>query len=593
MGNLSTHSLKYGGKSPLVIHMEYKYKEIIVGSLQLGSRKDNIISDVKHIPDFIKKCNLEEEELYISYFNYSEDILSYYEEHKSVAKYPGKVGIDKIYMDFDISLEDFKRIIPRLPKDLYQIYFSGTGYHIHMENVYGFQPSENLHYIVKETLINDFPEGDSIYDKTRIFRCANTINKKSNLYKTELKIENLTTKEEVESKCERFNIHYSLPTSPLIVTPIWKDKAKTAPLVFSSPQPINATITEDYTKIATCIHKIYNEGPVKGTRHSRMLRIASVFRRAGIPGDAIIKMLTSWSGLSTSEVSTIVMSVFKTPLEYGCYDPVLHSFCSIDCVYYKNKNLITTKSMKELEGEYIKFLFSSNASIINLKDYYPIPTNYKIYPGEFVLIIGDTGIGKTAFIQNICVKNVMPTLYLSLEVGGHLLFRRFLQIKHGLTKDSLYEYYTENGPGKIVEGLEHIQCQFANPKLDSLEKLITSSNAKVVVIDTLDGIIIPYAKDSVMSNEKIANTMKELAQKHNLIIFGVHHISKSASYSGKLTIHSGKGSSSLEQKADKLLSIEGDKETSPRTVSSLKARDEESFRLLLNYNFKTFSYDNI
>ena len=51
--------------------------------------------------------------------------------------------------------------------------------------------------------------------------------------------------------------------------------------------------------------------------------------------------------------------------------------------------------------------------------------------------------------------------------------------------------------------------------------------------------------------EKVINGLKELAVQENLIIIGVSHISKCATYEDRLTVHSAKGNSVIEQKADR------------------------------------------
>ena len=85
--------------------------------------------------------------------------------------------------------------------------------------------------------------------------------------------------------------------------------------------------------------------------------------------------------------------------------------------------------------------------------------------------------------------------------------------------------------------------------------------------------------------------------KEDLIILAVHHISKSASYSTKegqrLDVHSGKGNSAIEQKSDQYISFEGVERSKIRTIESLKARDESHFKLTVNYNWETFSFDKL
>ena len=58
-------------------------------------------------------------------------------------------------------------------------------------------------------------------------------------------------------------------------------------------------------------------------------------------------------------------------------------------------------------------------------------------------------------------------------------------------------------------------------------------------------------------------------------------------------MHSGKGNSAIEQKSDQYISFEGVERSKIRTIESLKARDESHFKLTVNYNWETFSFDKL
>jgi len=83
-----------------------------------------------------------------------------------------------------------------------------------------------------------------------------------------------------------------------------------------------------------------------------------------------------------------------------------------------------------------------------------------------------------------------------------------------------------------------------------------------------------------------------MANRTDTIIIGVHHITKSAGVNDKgepkeLTVHSGKGSSAIEQKSDRMIAIEGSRQTNVRLIRSLKTRDDESFAIQLQFNAST------
>jgi replicative DNA helicase len=95
-----------------------------------------------------------------------------------------------------------------------------------------------------------------------------------------------------------------------------------------------------------------------------------------------------------------------------------------------------------------------------------------------------------------------------------------------------------------------------------------------VVIDTIDMVPARYAKnDELQKQGYITAELKKIAMEQDVIILAVSHISKGASYriaeGQALDIHSGKGNSALEQKADKIIAFEGDRDKNKIWLSTI------------------------
>jgi len=74
-------------------------------------------------------------------------------------------------------------------------------------------------------------------------------------------------------------------------------------------------------------------------------------------------------------------------------------------------------------------------------------------------------------------------------------------------------------------------------------------------------------------------------------VIAVVHIPKSVSLSGEITVHSAKGSSSVAQKADRVMAITGrDMKNTVRKISALKARDDELVDFYCDFDFDTFRF---
>jgi predicted ATP-dependent serine protease len=212
------------------------------------------------------------------------------------------------------------------------------------------------------------------------------------------------------------------------------------------------------------------------------------------------------------------------------------------------------------------------------------------------MLIGDTGLGKTAWLQNLVVSTPsLSCLYLSLEVHDHLIYRRFLQIANGITKERVMDLHSidkhESDELKnAITPIEHINVMTSTPEIGSMKQLITELSPKIVVIDTIDVIKVNYNNDPFNKTEIIINELKQLAVQEGIIIVGVSHISKSASFEQKLTVHSSKGNSVIEQKADKVIGIMGERDAKRRVLKSLKSRDEARFQIALTFDYETFRF---
>ena len=165
----------------------------------------------------------------------------------------------------------------------------------------------------------------------------------------------------------------------------------------------------DIEAIATCKWNIWNKGPVEGSRHESILRMASIDLRNSVPMDGAKAMYRYWGrDMDSDEVDNAVESVYKTPLMYNCHDRVLDSHCDKRCIFYPKKAkgldpLVTVYTMADLEKEYVKRLRNEDKNSIAYfnKAFPSIPKSVKLRGGELAVLIGNTGLGKTALAQNL------------------------------------------------------------------------------------------------------------------------------------------------------------------------------------------------
>tara|TARA_R100001082_G_scaffold1842_1_gene1682 strand:- start:2562 stop:4385 length:1824 start_codon:yes stop_codon:yes gene_type:complete len=567
-------------------------------------------------------------EIYRSMFLYDADIVEFVAKNDTVTGFNGVQGVDKLVIDIDYIKNDNNMgnetrlkvldVIDKMEKLLiqpehYNIWFSGKGFHIHLGNVYGFEDSNQVAKQVRATMQRDFGEYiDIIYDSRRLIRAGHSYNKKSKLYKipisyTELSeldyldIAELAQEIRTSYKPHKISKEIVAGLNPMDMS---RKNIEEVRKVFDNAKGIS-------TRYITCVQHIYNAGHVPNNRHKHLLALTSIWRKKyafdKVACDHLARayMAKMNNPLDPVEVSRIVSDAFKNDYNYGCNHPVLQPYCDSKCLLYKYKNLDEETNILNAEQMVSKLIEHYTSDFtdrsFDLKDIFTfMPKTHLFTSGQLITLIGDTGLGKTAFISYIITQlPKIKILFLSLEVDDLTMSRRFLQAAMKKSKSDIINIVKSGNINSIEEAqksIDNIQLETVSPDIQDLSSFVAETEAKIVVVDTIDRIPAKYAgKDDFARQEVIANGLKDLAMKEDVIVLAVHHISKSASYNFKetntLDVHSGKGNSAIEQKSDQYIAFQGKEMSKARVVKSLKARDESKFELLLNYNWDTFTFD--
>lgn len=194
-----------------------------------------------------------------------------------------------------------------------------------------------------------------------------------------------------------------------------------------------------------------------------------------------------------------------------------------------------------------------------------------LVPGELVLFLGDTGVGKTAILQSIAFHaNPLPTILFEMELPEELVFERFIAIGSKIKCSDIESNYRESsesiGDELLQKRFGHLLvCTEPKLSLDKLESYITRSELKfgckavVVLIDyvqLLQGVGKRYERTS-----DAAEGLKVLAKSTRTVIIVASQIHRSEySESNEITLHSGKDSGSLENSAGLLIGAWRDEE---------------------------------
>ena len=575
-----------------------------------------------------------------SVYAYDEEVLTYYKEHKTMRNYDGTRYIEEVC--FDIDKKDnkdeytYKKALTLLNflEDLgideseYQIYWSGRAWHIHTSNlIWGFQPSKDLSYIVKETMRNVLQSlgkgfyDESIYMPTGMFRLVHTLNNKSDsmLYKTPVtKNEFLTMSvSQMKELASKQRLDFDIPEfSEYILSSQYN---KLSHLIIKEHEVKNELA--NYSKsvqrsnVAMCIHKLIEKGAEDGNRNNTILRIATHLRRNNIPEDFVIAgMLYHWNnknnqGLDDNAVINMVKKTYRSPYNYGCNDKLLQANCNPSCIFYQHKNysqhiMSPEDMMNELE---IYKDMEREGRIIDLASMFGLADKDIIAePGDLIILVGGTGVNKTTMIQQIMLgmdfvsgdinyENQIPTLLVELELTTAKLMRRFTQLICSVDKREALvnlDKYKE----RVSKEMSNVILTREVRNIAQLRQKIIDTQAKLIVIDYLQcfkDFNKPVNDFQLMSS--LPHELRDLATEMGVIIVALSQVTKDAKQNKLVNLDSGKGSGDISDSASIVITINGQQDCVYRNIKFEKVTDGDTVSdgIMLQFNKQTFRLERI
>ncbi len=544
---------------------------------------------------------LDGQPLYRSVYLYDDSAMEYVAEKGTLKNFFGVRYIDKIPIDIDKkdnsdekTLDILRGIVYELENasidnEAYQCYFSGSGYHIMLAGeLFNFKPSSDLPYVVKQTMRKVNTDIDlSIYMRTGIYRLQHSLNQKTQLYKIPLTYNEVMNHEPKDifelAKDRRLNFEYHTLEANGDLNEL---------VVIEIPDVKVLTNVSEPTKMTPCIQSMLRQGPLSGNRHVTALRIASHFKRHGIPSHYAKVSLLHWNNKSLEEnhVNELVENVYNRNYQYGCQDSIMVKHCKTQCIFFKRKDyLIDIKSSDEMQTELHERLTTDfSGKTIDLGGMLGLKVESVIYPGELVTIFGPTGSNKTTFAQNLVLgvdflNNKInadwqiPTLFLSLELSSWYVHRRHLQIVSGLKKMEVNENYHELYEHHKDE-LEHVMIQTVSPTLEGIADKVRELQPAIVVVDYIDLVDTPHSYRGEYEKIKyISHGLSNMAVNNDMIVIQISQVSREYSRNEVLDLYAGKGSGAIENASRKVIGLNGQSESHIRNVKLFKNTDGELF----------------
>lgn len=222
---------------------------------------------------------------------------------------------------------------------------------------------------------------------------------------------------------------------------------------------------------------------------------------------------------------------------------------------------IPVYSHAELEREYIQYCKTSEGKIMDLAQWCPSFRHFirPLVPGELCVWIANTGVGKSAILQNLCrAYTDLPILFFEFELPGAAMFERNLSMISGMEG---FEVEKEYRAGRRIKasGMENVYiCDKAGLTIPQIEELIIRSALKigskpaVVMLDYIGLVQAAGSKSRYERMSDIAEQIKVMAKTHNLIIHAATQKKRTDGDSPTTippTLHDCKDSGSIENSA--------------------------------------------
>jgi replicative DNA helicase len=233
--------------------------------------------------------------------------------------------------------------------------------------------------------------------------------------------------------------------------------------------------------------------------------------------------------------------------------------------------------MVELEPIYASTVANLQKNSLNLSKWLPSLAGYMraIVPGELVMIIADTGVGKTALLSNLAIEAApLVTLFFELELPAPLLYERILAAHLHWPATRVEQTYRDanvNGECLGADGLSklhHIHvCTRSRLTIEQIERLIVQSELKIgsrpklVLLDYIQ-LVQGEGKSRYERVSTIAEDLKIMAKATDTIVVVASQIHRKPGDSGpEIALHDAKDSGSIENSAGLILGAWRDSES--------------------------------
>ncbi len=219
-------------------------------------------------------------------------------------------------------------------------------------------------------------------------------------------------------------------------------------------------------------------------------------------------------------------------------------------------------TVADLEGGYARFVDEVSRSPIDLAAWLP---SFRVccrplVPGDLVVILAATAVGKTAILQNLAWKlGSVPTAFFELELSGAMLFERLIGMAGGMDGYDVEKAW-RRGARVPKEGLA---AMFPNLRIsdragltvDAVERAcrLSDSQPKLVLIDYLQ-LLVGRGSSRYEKFSNIAEDLRRMAKNLGAAVIVISQVRRRGDdESPEVELCDAKESGSIENSASLVL----------------------------------------
>ena len=571
-------------------YQSYQWVETAAG----GPQNRGVVQDVRKVK---YSSNTD---CYRTYFRYPVEFAEHVKKTMSVKNYAGFAYADWFPIDIDDSdieraLDTTRDLLSRLEINMdidvrmLPVFFSGAkGFHVYIPaKVMRVTPSKNISqyfkFFVKDLLEPwNIKYDTAIYDITRLFRSANTVNSKTGLYKVQLDINEL----------------YSLTTDGIMELAKAPRKVEIVPAeenemlvamynraqeVVNEKPKVNGTAMDgDMPEIPKNAKLCYYEllkGVGEGKRDLSAYLLCTYFRKQGYPQEMTEGLMQAWNKrnnppMEVVEITTKVKSAYSkdAKFDHGCNHELLRQYCKPNC-YLKGKQVdISSASIVKTFDEAASAYEHYTKNLLRKMCHTGLPgigdAMRGISPGEVCTIVARSGVGKTAMLLNIlmrvAISNPVPQLFFSMEQPTPQIFERMAQIataRSGKDVEAIYQSGAEQKEiikqetRRLFDRLLLVDKDFLTVEqmidiVRMAEEHKTGEKIGLVAIDYL-GRMGRKGKDATAAMGEAAQAVKHMAKELDVAVIQLAQVNRAGKDgTAELTMDMIRDSGEIEEASD-------------------------------------------